>query len=175
MACSCELEAHMACNLATGVGSTSFVNLDLQQDIQELLSELKVIWHASLAHDSITLPADCSTETICAWVAAGKEGDTEALAHLFQLQNSISSVLSSTGMEISSTMTQVSVGSTDKSDIANQFSCMVVPMLYQPIQLKPSMLASACDATANPTHWHAQPSSVSSDPPLHLPTPASTQ
>ena len=58
MVCSCGLEAHLACDLATGVGSTSFVNLDLQWDIQELLSELKVIWHASLAQDSITPPAD---------------------------------------------------------------------------------------------------------------------
>jgi hypothetical protein len=46
---------------------------------------------------------------------------------------------------------------------------------YRQIQLEPSMSASACDATANPTHWHAQPSSISSEPPLHLPTPASTR
>jgi hypothetical protein len=80
------------------------VNPDLQRDIQELLSELRVVRSASLAHGSITPPADCSTETICAWVAAGKEGDVEALAHLFRLQNSITGVLSSTD-----TSSQVSV------------------------------------------------------------------
>jgi hypothetical protein len=76
-----------------GLGETSYVNLDLQQDICKLLSELKVVQGSS--HDTISPPADCSTETICAWVAAGKEGDAEALAHLFQLQNSIRGALSS--------------------------------------------------------------------------------
>jgi hypothetical protein len=63
------------------------VNLDLQQDICKLLSELKVVQGSS--HDTISPPADCLMETICAWVAAGKESDVDVLAHLFQLQNSI--------------------------------------------------------------------------------------
>jgi hypothetical protein len=157
-----EPEAHLAYDPATGVGNASFVNLDLQQDIRELLSELKVVRHASLAQDGTVPPADCSTETICAWVAAGKEGDTEALAHLFRLQNSISGVLSSTSMEMSA---QVSVCGIDKLDY-----CVEEAAPYRQIQLEPSTSASTCDATANPIRWHTQPSSVSSDP-----TPASNR
>ncbi|KAF8071620.1 hypothetical protein FPV67DRAFT_1447145 [Lyophyllum atratum] len=66
----------------------SFINHDLQHDIQELLKEIRVIRGGSR---SARPPADNSAETICAWVAAGREGDVEALSHLFQLQSSIGS------------------------------------------------------------------------------------
>jgi hypothetical protein len=61
------------------------VNCDLRHDIQAVLSTQQ----GSARAPSPRPPVDCSTETICAWVAAAKEGDVDALARLFELLSNV--------------------------------------------------------------------------------------
>ncbi|KAH9979557.1 hypothetical protein BGW80DRAFT_1455245 [Lactifluus volemus] len=71
----------------------TFVNPDLQHDIQAVLSTQQG-QQAGIQAQPPPPPVDCSAETICAWVAAAKDVDVDALAHLFELQSTISGALS---------------------------------------------------------------------------------
>jgi hypothetical protein len=68
----------------------SFVNCDPRNDIQAVLSTQQ----GSTRAPSPRPPVDCSTEMICTWAAAAKEGDVDALTHIFGLQSTISGALS---------------------------------------------------------------------------------
>ncbi|KAG6909224.1 hypothetical protein DXG01_001406 [Tephrocybe rancida] len=97
---SLDLEAIVpSAEKSTAQPGDSFVNPDLQNDIKELMDELRVIqgrdWNVQ---NPVCAPDDVLMETICTWIGAAKEGDIDALSHLLQIQGTISGALSSAGL-----------------------------------------------------------------------------